>query len=150
MSGKRVLVVGAGPVAARRVDSLCAEGARVTVVAPQAVPDISARTDLRWHRRQWLPDDLDGMWLVQACAAKHVNARILSEAEQRGIWCIDASDAQQSPTEPSRSPGLLFSSGGGSGGSGDRTGASGSARRGPTAQPRGMIDACESCVPESR
>ena len=97
LSGKRVLVVGAGPVAARRVDSLCAEGARVTVVAPQAVPEISARADLQWHRREWLPDDLDGMWLVQACAAKHVNARILSEAEQRGIWCVDAIGCSSSP-----------------------------------------------------
>jgi uroporphyrin-III C-methyltransferase/precorrin-2 dehydrogenase/sirohydrochlorin ferrochelatase len=67
------------------------------VVAPHAVPEISARTDLQWHRREWLPEDLDGMWLVQACASKRVNARVLGEAEQRSIWCVDASDAQRSP-----------------------------------------------------
>jgi uroporphyrin-III C-methyltransferase/precorrin-2 dehydrogenase/sirohydrochlorin ferrochelatase len=96
LAGKRVLVVGAGPVAARRIDSLCAEDAMVTVVAPQAVPEIRARTDLRWHRREWVADDLDGVWLVQACADKAVNARVRSAAEQRGIWCVDASDAQLS------------------------------------------------------
>ncbi len=66
------------------------------MVVPQAVPEISARTDLQWHRCEWLPEDLDGVWLVQACAAKHVNARVLSEAERRGTWCVDASDAQRS------------------------------------------------------
>ncbi len=97
LAGKRVLVVGAGPVAARRVDTLCAEGAVVTVVAPQAVPEISARTDLQWQRREWLPEDLDGVWLVQACASHEVNARVLAEAERCGTWCVDASDAQRSP-----------------------------------------------------
>jgi uroporphyrin-III C-methyltransferase/precorrin-2 dehydrogenase/sirohydrochlorin ferrochelatase len=97
LAGKRVLVVGAGPVAARRAATLCSEGALVTVVAPQAVPEISARTDLQWHRREWRPEDLEGVWLVQACAGHEVNAEVLAEAEQRGIWCVDASKAQRSP-----------------------------------------------------
>ena len=52
-----------------RVDTLCAEGAVVTVVAPQAVPEISARTDLQWQRREWLPEDLDGVWLCRRARA---------------------------------------------------------------------------------
>ncbi|MDP1877803.1 MAG: NAD(P)-dependent oxidoreductase, partial [Actinomycetota bacterium] len=36
LAGRRVLVVGAGGVASRRVDALLAAGADVVVVAPEA------------------------------------------------------------------------------------------------------------------
>ena len=42
LSGRRVLVVGAGPVAARRVPALLAEGAAVELVAPGAHEDLRA------------------------------------------------------------------------------------------------------------
>ena len=51
--GKRALVVGAGPVAARKVAGLLRAGAHVTVVAPDAVSEIAEDPDVRWHERPY-------------------------------------------------------------------------------------------------
>ncbi len=92
LSGKQVLVVGAGPVAARRIEGLLAEGAVVVVVAPHGqVPD-----GCTWHRREFTATDLDGAWLVQACATPAVNTQVAREAAARGVWCVDAADATSS------------------------------------------------------
>ena len=53
LSGRPVLVVGGGQVAARKVSGLLRSGANVTVVAPDAVPEISEDPDVRWHRRSY-------------------------------------------------------------------------------------------------
>ncbi|MEZ5184546.1 MAG: uroporphyrinogen-III C-methyltransferase [Candidatus Nanopelagicales bacterium] len=96
LTGRRVLVVGAGRVAARRVAGLLAEHAEVVVVAPSACEQIAVRDDVVWHRRGFRPEDLDGAWLVQACASAEVNSRVARLAEERGIWCVDAGDARSS------------------------------------------------------
>jgi uroporphyrin-III C-methyltransferase/precorrin-2 dehydrogenase/sirohydrochlorin ferrochelatase len=89
LTGRRVLVVGAGAVAARRVRGLLAEGANVTVVAPETSEDFPCEVVTRQFRHE----DLDGVWLVQACATESVNADVTAAAEQVGIWCVNASDA---------------------------------------------------------
>ncbi len=43
VAGQPVVVVGAGPVAERKVEALLEGGARVTAVAPTATPDLRAR-----------------------------------------------------------------------------------------------------------
>ena len=67
VSGRRVVVVGAGPVAARRVRGLLDAGADVLVVAPDAADEVAGHADagrLRWERRAYRPGDLAGAWLV--------------------------------------------------------------------------------------
>ncbi len=93
LTGRAVLVVGAGPVAQRRIDGLLAQGARVVVVAPEGM---TARDGVVVRARPFLPDDLDGVWLVQACGPASVNAQVAELAQSRGIWCIDAADASGS------------------------------------------------------
>lgn len=88
LAGKRVLVVGAGPVAARRVRGLLTEGADVTVVAP----DVSQGFPCAVELRPFEPADVAGVWLVQACAPPAVNAEVAAAAESAGVWCINASD----------------------------------------------------------
>jgi siroheme synthase-like protein len=46
LEGLRVVVVGAGPVAASKLDGLVAAGARVIVIAPAICDEIRARVDL--------------------------------------------------------------------------------------------------------
>ncbi len=88
LTGRRVLVVGAGPVAARRVTGLMAEGADVTVVAPEVSEGFPSPVE----QRDFEPSDVDGVWLVQACATPEVNAVVAAAAAQRGVWCVNAAD----------------------------------------------------------
>jgi uroporphyrin-III C-methyltransferase/precorrin-2 dehydrogenase/sirohydrochlorin ferrochelatase len=89
MTGRRVLVVGAGQVAARRVRALLNEGADVQVVAPEVAGGFPCEVQKRGFER----GDLDGVWLVQACATPEVNAAVTVAAQAAGIWCVNASDA---------------------------------------------------------
>jgi len=85
LSGRRVIVVGAGPVAASKVKSLLDTGAEITVIAPDFVPELE-RSDLILVRRTFRPSDLDGAWLVVAAAPPEVNREVRAAAESRGVF----------------------------------------------------------------
>ncbi len=85
LEGRPVLMVGAGPVAAGKLDGLLAAGARVTVVAPDVRPEFD-RPDVTVHRRPFVPSDLDGMWWVVAAAPPAVNRQVLVAAEPRHVF----------------------------------------------------------------
>jgi siroheme synthase-like protein len=75
--GRRVVVVGGGPVGARKAASLLAAGAAVTLVDPSA-PAIEAVTVVREPYR---PQHLSGAMLVFACTDdRETNARIAADA----------------------------------------------------------------------
>jgi uroporphyrin-III C-methyltransferase/precorrin-2 dehydrogenase/sirohydrochlorin ferrochelatase len=96
LTGRPVLVVGAGRVAVRRTADLLAAGALVTVVAPDVAPDIDAGT-AAVHRRPFRPSDVDGQWLVLACTDdSDINAEVAQTAEANRIWCVRADDAERS------------------------------------------------------
>ena len=82
--GRPVLVVGAGPVAARRTKGLLDAGARVTVVAPVACPalaELAAAGLLNWEPRPYRPSDVDGVWFVQtATGDAAVDAQVSADA----------------------------------------------------------------------
>jgi len=85
LSGRRVVVVGAGPVAASKIKSVLDTGAQVTVIAPEVVPELE-RADLTLVRRAFRPADLDGAWLAVAAAPPEVNREVRAAAEQRGVF----------------------------------------------------------------
>jgi uroporphyrin-III C-methyltransferase/precorrin-2 dehydrogenase/sirohydrochlorin ferrochelatase len=85
LAGRRVLVVGAGPVAASKLDALCRAGADITVVAPEVHPSIG-RTGVRVETRRFEAADLDGAWFVVAAATPEVNAEVARAAERRGVF----------------------------------------------------------------
>jgi len=97
LAGRRVLVAGGGPVAARRSAALVAEGADVVVVAPDACEPIreqAARGELRWHRRDVREGDLDGAWLVHtATGDRAADGAVGRWAAERRVFCVDAADA---------------------------------------------------------
>ncbi|MDJ0355052.1 uroporphyrinogen-III C-methyltransferase [Paenarthrobacter sp. PH39-S1] len=98
--GRPVLVVGAGPVAARRAKGLLDAGALVTVVAPEAEGGVRALADaglVRWRERGYLAGDLDGVWFVQtATGVAEVDSLVAADAEAQRIWCVNASDHEAS------------------------------------------------------
>lgn len=83
--GRRVLLVGGGPVAAGKLQPLLAVGADVQVVAPEIHPEIE-RASVAMARRGFVPSDLDGVWLVVAAATPDVNRQVAIAAEERRIF----------------------------------------------------------------
>ena len=92
LAGRRVLLVGGGPVAAAKLDQLLSAGADVRVVAP----DIDARIEraaaaattpgITIDRRAFAPTDLDEAWLVVAAATPEVNREVAVAAEARRLF----------------------------------------------------------------
>jgi precorrin-2 dehydrogenase/sirohydrochlorin ferrochelatase len=92
LEGKRCLVVGGGPVAARKVAGLLACGAVVHVIATSPGPDVEA-LPVVLERRPYRRGDLDGYRLVIAATNDHaVNAAIFDEGEAAGTWVNSADD----------------------------------------------------------
>ncbi|WP_457963271.1 uroporphyrinogen-III C-methyltransferase [Arthrobacter sp. D1-29] len=98
--GRPVLVVGGGPVAARRAKGLLDAGARVTVVAPVASAALRELADaglLAWEPRTYRTEDVDGVWFVQtATGDSAVDTQVSKDAEAQRIWCVNASDHEAS------------------------------------------------------
>lgn len=92
LTGRPVLVVGAGNVGLRRTESLLEAGARVTVIAPVAYGFESL--PVRLHQRPYETGDVTGHWLVVAATDDPaVNAAVAEEAEQARVFCIRADRA---------------------------------------------------------
>lgn len=99
LTGRRVVVVGGGHVATRRVLTLLPQDADIVVVAPWASEELQ-RLELAsaivWERRRYQDGDLANAWLVVA-ATDHAetNARVAADADAQRVWCVrsDAADA---------------------------------------------------------
>ncbi len=94
--GRRVVVVGAGRIAARKIEPLLDLGAEVVVVAPEASAEVMAWADqgrLILANRRFAPADLDGAWLaVTATADPAVSAAVFAAGEERRIFTNSADD----------------------------------------------------------
>ena len=85
LAGRRVVVVGGGPVAGSKVRALLDAGADVTVVAPE-VWDQIANAGVVYVRRPFQARDLDGAWLVVAAAPPAVNREVAEAAGERRLF----------------------------------------------------------------
>lgn len=94
--GRRVVVVGAGPMAASKIPALLAAGADVTVVAPQ-VSNAIDRSRVHVVQRAFQADDLDGAWFVTAAATPSVNRAVRDAADTRGVF-VNAVDDPSNAT----------------------------------------------------
>ena len=92
VTGKPVVVVGAGAVAARRARSLVEAGALVTVISPEIGPAMRELGDLVViAQREYRIGDLNDAWLVHAATnIAGVNAAVAAEAQEQRIWCVRA------------------------------------------------------------
>jgi uroporphyrin-III C-methyltransferase/precorrin-2 dehydrogenase/sirohydrochlorin ferrochelatase len=100
LQGRRVLVVGGGAVATRRIPTLLDVGADIVLVSPAvtaSLEDLAAAGRIRWEERGYADGDCAGAWLVCACTDDPaVNAAVAAAAEQQRTWCVRADDAQLS------------------------------------------------------
>ena len=103
LTGRTVLLVGGGPVAASKLGQLVAAGASVRVVAPEVRDEIAglARSlepdgstpgnaphlpTITIARRAFAPADLEGVWLVVAAAIPEVNRQVAEAAERLHLF----------------------------------------------------------------
>ncbi len=99
LAGKKVVVVGGGTVAQRRVPVLIAHGADVYVIARAATPAVEALGEqdpgITLQLRDYRDGDLDGAWYaIAATDDASTNAAIVAEAERRHIFCVRADSAR--------------------------------------------------------
>ncbi|TYQ14255.1 UNVERIFIED_ORG: uroporphyrin-III C-methyltransferase/precorrin-2 dehydrogenase/sirohydrochlorin ferrochelatase [Gordonia westfalica J30] len=94
LAGRRVVVVGGGSVAQRRLPNLIAAGADVHVIAIDPTPAVESFQGITVTRRAYADGDLEGAWYVMACTDDPaVNAAVVAEAERRHTFCVRADDA---------------------------------------------------------
>ncbi|SEH84870.1 uroporphyrinogen-III C-methyltransferase [Mycolicibacterium rutilum] len=95
LTGKRVVVVGGGSVAQRRLPLLVANGADVHVIAREATPVVEAMDGISLQLREFRDGDLEDAWYaIAATDDPAVNAAIVAEAERRRIFCVRADVAR--------------------------------------------------------
>ncbi|GAA4476350.1 uroporphyrinogen-III C-methyltransferase [Rhodococcus olei] len=98
LAGRKVVVVGGGTVAQRRLGLLVASGARVHVIARTVTPAVEGMVtggQVTAELRDYADGDLDGAWYAIACTDEpDTNAAVVAEAEGRRIFCVRADNAK--------------------------------------------------------
>jgi siroheme synthase-like protein len=96
VAGRRCVVVGAGRIAARKIDALLAAGADVHVVAPVLDDRVRAWRDeqrITVDERSFEPSDLDDAWLATAATDDTaVNHAVFEAGSDRRVWVNAADD----------------------------------------------------------
>ncbi len=97
LCGQPVLMVGGGPVAARKLPELLACGARVTLVAPELCAAAQRLAPgLDWQRRTFEPRDVRGHKLVFACTDDpEINGAVAAASAAADIPCNRADKAKE-------------------------------------------------------
>ena len=89
LKGRRCLVVGGGEIGLEKVEGLLACDGDVTLVAPDAGPELTQLAlegSIRWERREYRPEDLEGTFMVIACTDNtDTNIGIYEDAERRAM-----------------------------------------------------------------
>lgn len=92
---KLCLVVGGGPVALRKVQSLCKCGASIRVISPMVEPEIFAmarKKEIEWFERGYAEGDLKGVFLAFAATNDNLAQELVrQDAASHGVLlnCVD-------------------------------------------------------------
>ncbi len=96
LAGRPCIVVGAGNIAESKIRSLLDAEARVTVIAPEALPtvaELAAAGEIVWEQRAYRDGDLMGAFLaVAGTATPEVNRAVFTEARAKDILCNAVDD----------------------------------------------------------
>jgi precorrin-2 dehydrogenase len=89
LTGRRCVVIGGGDVGLEKVEGLLACDADVTLVAPDAHPELTQLAlegSIRWEQREYRSEDLDGCLIaIAATDDTDVNIRVFEDAEHRAM-----------------------------------------------------------------
>ena len=99
LSGKKIVVIGAGNIALRRILSLCNYPCKIVTVAPSAHEELLKLHEqgrLKYINKVYEPSDLEGAYLVIAATDKReLNHKISSDAEENRIYCSVADNKEE-------------------------------------------------------
>ena len=97
LTGRKVVVLGGGQVAQRRLPALIAAGADVHLVSPGVTPSVEAMADageITWQPRPYADGDLSDAWYALiATSDTEANIAASAEAERHRVWCVRSDDA---------------------------------------------------------
>ncbi|MFN2362974.1 MAG: bifunctional precorrin-2 dehydrogenase/sirohydrochlorin ferrochelatase [Halarsenatibacteraceae bacterium] len=86
LEDKRVLVVGGGSVARRKIRALRTTGAEIVIISPEIEPELIDMVEVgsvEWKPKRYEYGDLEGFWLVIAATSdEKVNYQVYEEAEE--------------------------------------------------------------------
>ncbi len=89
LKGRRCLVVGGGDIGLEKVEGLLACDASVTLVAPEAHPELvrlAEEGSIRWEQREYRSGDLEGCLIaIAATDDTDINIRVFDDAELRAM-----------------------------------------------------------------
>src|ERR1700733_5238873 len=89
LKGRRCVVIGGGAVGLEKVEGLLACDAEVTLVAPDAHPELeqlALEGSIRWEQREYRSEDLDGALIaIAATSDTDLNIRVFDDAEERSM-----------------------------------------------------------------
>jgi siroheme synthase-like protein len=89
LSGRRCVVIGGGDIGLEKVEGLLACDGKVTLVAPEAHPELqqlALEGSIAWERKNYDPEDLDKAFLaIAATNDTDVNIRVYEDAEERAM-----------------------------------------------------------------
>ena len=96
LAGRKVVVVGGGTVAQRRLPLLIANAADVHVITRSATPAVEGITGITLTLREFRAGDLEGAWYaIAATDDPDVNEAVVAEAERLHIFCVRADVARE-------------------------------------------------------
>ena len=100
LAGRKVVVVGGGTVAQRRLPLLVSSGADVHVITVSATPAVEALSQaeagISLQLREFRDGDLEDAWYaIAATDDPDVKAAIVAEAESRHVFCVRADVARE-------------------------------------------------------
>lgn len=88
LEGRRVVVLGGGDVAHRKIEALAKTGAKVLVVAKSIIKEICERPEVKLLEGEYKDKYLDGAVLVLAATNDNdLNRKVYDDCRQRGILC---------------------------------------------------------------
>lgn len=95
LSGRKILIVGAGEIALRRARVLAEFGSELTVTAPDGKEEMN-KLALVWNRRSFEERDLEGADLVFAATSDEIlNEKIFRLCKERNILVNNCSNKEQ-------------------------------------------------------
>jgi len=96
LAGRKCVVIGAGKVAAAKIEVLLSCGAKVVVIGPEAVRRIRAKANagkLVWRPRRFSPHDLRGAFLaIAATDSPSTNEFVFRSCQARKVLCNSVDD----------------------------------------------------------